>query len=151
MVRNTGIMGHRIGQPPPQRTMFTPRKQPTRRRGRGVATTESLRYALRFDESDEPLTYREVKKVCAMLLSCTTGQIIEISENKEFPIILTSICKALLNDMKNATTNTMQWLLDRAFGKPKKSVQRIGSVEVIFSKTLNGDLLIEFKEIETTN
>jgi hypothetical protein len=60
-------MGHRKGQSPPQRTMFTPDKQPNRRRGKGIATTESLRYALRYDKSDMPLAYRDVKNICAIL------------------------------------------------------------------------------------
>ncbi len=138
-------MGHRKGQPPPQRTMFTHGKQPTRRRGKSIATTESLRYALRFDKSDMPLTYREVKNICAMLLSSTMGQIKEFSENKNLPIILTAICKAMLMDYKKGKIKTVEWLSDRAFGKPKKSIERIGKGKVIFSKTSNGGLLMVSK------
>ena len=138
-------MGHRKGQPPPQRTMFTPGNQPTRRRGKSIATTESLRYALRFDESDMPLTYRDVKVICATLLSCTMGQIKEISENKNLPVILTIICKAMLMDYKKGKVKTVDWLVNRAFGKPKKSVQLLGKRKVTFSKTADGGLRMVFE------
>jgi hypothetical protein len=142
-------MGHRKGQPPPQRTMFTPDKQPTRRRGKSIATTESLRYALRYDKLDRPLAYREVKNICAILLSCTMMEIKEFSQNKNLPIILTAICKAMLDDYEKGKINMVEWLLDRAFGKPKKSIERIGKGKVIFSKTSNGGLLMvsEFEVI----
>ena len=138
-------MGHRKGQPPPQRTMFTPGNQPTRRRGKGIGTTESLRYALRFDKSDMPLAYREVKTICAILLSCTMGQIKEFSENKNLPIILTAICKAMLQDCAKGKINTVEWLSDRAFGKPKKRIERMGKGRVTFSKTSNGGLRMVFE------
>ena len=138
-------MGHRKGQPPPQRTMFTPDNQPARTRGKGIATTESLRYALRFDNSDMPLTYRDVKVICATLLSCTMGQIKEISENKNLPVILTTICKAMLMDYKKGKVKTVDWLVDRAFGKPKKSLQLSGKPKVTFSKTADGGLRMVFE------
>ena len=138
-------MGHRKGQPPPQRTPFTPDKQPTRRRGKGIGTTESLRYALRFDKSDMPLAYREVKTICAILLSCTMGQIKEFSENKNLPIILTTICKAMLMDFERGKINTVEWLSDRAFGKPKKCIKRMGKGRVTFSKTADGGLRMIFE------
>ena len=142
-------MGHRKGQPPPQRTMFTPDKQPSRRRGKGFATTESLRFTMRYDKSDKPLSYREVKNICAILLSCTMMQIEEFSQNKNLPIILTTICKAMLADYEKGKIKTVEWLLDRAFGKPKQRIERIGKGKVIFSKTSNGGLLMvsEFEEI----
>jgi hypothetical protein len=142
-------MGHRKGQPPPQRTMFTPGKQPSRRRGKGFATTESLRYAMRYDKFDKPLAYREVKNICATLLSCSMDQIKEFSQNTNLPIILTTICKAMLQDYAKGKIKTIEWLLDRAFGKPKKSIERIGKGKVIFSKTSNGGLLMvsEFEVI----
>ena len=138
-------MGHRKGQQPPRHTMFTPDKQPTRRRGKSIGTTESLRYALRFDESDMPLAYRDVKTICAMLLSSTMGQIREYSENKTFPIILTAICKAMLQDCAKGKINTVEWLTDRAFGKPKKRIERMGKGRVTFSKTADGGLRMVFE------
>ena len=138
-------MGHRKGQPPPQRTMFTSGNQPTRRRGKSIATTESLRYSLRFDKSEMPLAYREVKTICAMLLSSTMGQIREYSENKTFPIILTAICKAMLQDCAKGKINTVEWLSNRAFGKPKKRIERMGKGRVTFSKTADGGLRMVFE------
>ena len=138
-------MGHRKGQLPPQRTMFTPDKQPKRKRGKGINTTESLRYALRYDKSDMPLAYRDVKNICAMLLSSTMGQIRELSENGNLPIILTAICRAMLQDCAKGNIKTVEWLLDRAFGKPQKSIERIGKVKVVFSKTSNGGLRMVFE------
>ena len=139
------IMGHRKGQQPPQHTMFTPGNQPTRRRGKGIGTTESLRYALRYDKSDMPLAYREVKTICAILLSCTMGQIREYSENKTFPIIFTAICNAILMDCAKGKIKTVEWLLNRAFGKPKKRIERLGKGKVTFSKTSNGGLRMVFE------
>ena len=139
-------MGHRIGQPPPKSTLFTPDNQPARTRGKGIATTESLRYALRFDNSDMPLTYRDVKVICATLLSCTMGQIKEISENKNLPVILTIICKAMLMDYKKGKVKTVDWLVDRAFGKPKKQrIELLGKRKVTFSKTGDGGLRMVFE------
>ena len=138
-------MGHRTGQPPPKSTMFTPDKQPTRRRGKGIATTESLRYALRYDESDMPLSYRDVKTVCAMLLSSTMGQIKELSENENLPIIFVAICRAMLLDCAKGKINTIEWLTDRAFGKPKKRIERMGKGRVTFSKTADGGLRMVFE------
>lgn len=138
-------MGHRKGQQPPKHTMFTSGNQPTRRRGRSLATTESLRYSLRFDKSDMPLTYRDVKTICAILLSCTMGQIKEFSENENLPIILTAICKAMLQDCAKGKINTVEWLSDRAFGKPKKCIKRMGKGRVTFSKTADGGLRMVFE------
>ena len=138
-------MGHRKGQPPPKSTLFTPDNQPARTRGKGIATTESLRYALRFDESDMPLAYRDVKNICAMLLSSTMGQIKEYSENKTFPIIFTAICNAILIDCAKGKINTIEWLTDRAFGKPKKRIERMGKGRVTFSKTADGGLRMVFE------
>ena len=138
-------MGHRKGQPPPQRTMFTSGNQPTRKRGNGIGTTESLRYALRFDESDMPLAYRDVKNICAMLLSSTMGQIKEFSENENLPIIFIALCKAILQDCAKGKINTVEWLSDRAFGKPKKRIERMGKGRVTFSKTADGGLRMVFE------
>ena len=138
-------MGHRKGQPPPKSTLFTPDNQPARTRGKGIATTESLRYALRYDESDMPLSYRDVKTVCAMLLSSTMGQIKELSENENLPIIFGAICRAMLQDCAKGKINTIEWLTNRAFGKPKKSLQLSGKPKVTFSKTADGGLRMVFE------
>lgn len=63
------------------------------------------------------LSKQDTANLLACLLTCNESQLISLQNNKKVPVVIKTVIKRLLEDMKLGNIDTIETLWDRVFGK----------------------------------
>ena len=103
-------------------TQFSASRQP---KGNGRKPSK-LRKFLKVNN----LSALDIQLIASNLINATLEELEEMAEDRTKPILLCGAARAFLRDYKEGTTPTMQWLIDRAFGKSKEALEFSGSLNI---------------------
>jgi hypothetical protein len=93
---------------------------------------------------DNNLSAIDIRLIASNLINLSYSEIETIADDHTKPILLCGAARAFLRDYKEGTTPTMQWLIDRAFGKPKESIEH--TIDII-DKLTPEEVNHQFEEI----
>jgi hypothetical protein len=86
----------------------------------------------------------DIRLIASNLINLSYSEIEVLANDHTKPILLCGAARAFLRDYKEGTTPTMQWLIDRAFGKPKESIEH--TIDII-DKLTPEEVNHQFEEI----
>ena len=121
-----GIMNNKDIVEVGKKTRFSKDNQPAIR-GRKPSR---LRKFLKENNLDS----RDIQLLAGNLMYKSRAELTAIAKDPKLPILVSGCAAALLKDMSKGTTNSLQWLIDRAFGKALESVHLSGDIGLYKSK-----------------
>ena len=78
---------------------------------------------LRRHLKDNNLNDLDITFIMKNLITKTRDELLVIAKSDKESMIMAGAAAAMLKDMGKGNTSTLQWVIDRGFGKPKESVK----------------------------
>lgn len=82
--------------------------------------------AFNMDDSTRAISREDAYKLMSHLLSCSKTQLEAMARNPDLPISIVCQIKAIVTDMANGKTDTVDKLFDRLYGKSMQPMEITG-------------------------
>jgi len=109
-----------------QGNRFTRDKQP-KNPGRKPSRFEQLVAAFRLEDTTRQISKADVLRLMAYLLSCTKTEIEVMLRNPELPFAIVGQIRAMITDVQNGKTDTIDKIFDRVYGKATTPMEITGA------------------------
>lgn len=90
---------------------------------------QKLMKKLNIDQTVQ-LSRTDMYNLLSTLMVCNENQLLALRDNKKVPIVVRTIIKALLVDMRAGNLETVEKLWDRVFGKPTQVTENTTTAQV---------------------
>lgn len=102
---------------------FSNTNQP-RSNGRKSSRLNEFADAFSLNDDDKRISNEDMFKLLKHLLSCSMADIEVMARHPDLPIAILNLIKAIMNDLSQAKTNTVDKLFDRVYGKTPMQMER---------------------------
>lgn len=105
---------------------FSKTHQPAKQGRKPTRMSEFIK-AFKMDDESRAISKEDAVKLLTHLLSCSKPQLEIMARNPDLPVAIVCQIKAIITDMANGVTSTVDRIFDRVWGKATTPIEMTGA------------------------